>query len=466
MRSLDRARAILEPLAAANPLAARYQSNLADCYSEIASVQARRQESGETLLLLEKARAIEEGLIDRYPDQPAYRKSLAEMTNVLGYAYYKLGNNDEALKSFRQVQDICNTVSKQVTVGPKPLWLLNLMALSHSNIGWIHKEKGELQDAIKSLERALEYRTTLVDSHPSVTAYKMNLGTSCREIALFQHEDHRDAEAFQSIRRSVDVLKVLVRAQPDQAGYHSELGLSWNYLGVLYDEARENTEALAAFEQAVAEQQVAVDKASGFDGYRGFLANHLDNLGEIYADLGQVDRGLPYYSRAIQIRQHLLATHPENRFYLLDLARALSTLGDIQRHAGDSTAARGRSPRRGASWNGARPRRPAMNRSRCRSARHSSERRAYSPTCESRRRHTPCSTARRRPCRTPRSRQPKRLGVASGGARGSGRSPGSIAPRTTRRRPIGSMPVAWPCGKIGQPASWPPWLSRRRLGLP
>ena len=67
------------------------------------------------------------------------------MTNVLGYAYYKLGNNDEALKSFRQVQDICNTVSKQVTVGPKPLWLLNLMALSHSNIGWIHKEKGELQ---------------------------------------------------------------------------------------------------------------------------------------------------------------------------------------------------------------------------------------------------------------------------------------------------------------------------------
>ena len=466
MRSLDRARAILEPLAAANPLAARYQSNLADCYSEIASVQARRQESGETLLLLEKARAIEEGLIDRYPDQPAYRKSLAEMTNVLGYAYYKLGNNDEALKSFRQVQDICNTVSKQVTVGPKPLWLLNLMALSHSNIGWIHKEKGELQDAIKSLERALEYRTTLVDSHPSVTAYKMNLGTSCREIALFQHEDHRDAEAFQSIRRSVDVLKVLVRAQPDQAGYHSELGLSWNYLGVLYDDARKNTEALSAFEQAVAEQQVAVDKASGFDGYRGFLANHLDNLGEIYVDLGQVDRGLPYYSRAIQIRQHLLATHPENRFYLLDLARALSTLGDIQRHAGDSTAARGRSPRRGASWNGARPRRPAMNRSRCRSARHSSERRAYSPTCESRRRHAPCSTARKRPCRMPRSHQPKRLGVASGGARGSGSSPVSIAPRTTRRRPIGSMPVAWPCGKIGQPASWPPWLSRRRLGLP
>ena len=142
MKSLDRARAILEPLAAANPLAARYQSSLADCYSEIASVQARREQSGESLALLEKARAIEKGLIDRYPDQHAYQKSLAEITNVLGYAYYKTGNNDEALQSFREVQDICLTVSKQVTVGPKPLWLLNLLALSHSNIGCDPQEKG------------------------------------------------------------------------------------------------------------------------------------------------------------------------------------------------------------------------------------------------------------------------------------------------------------------------------------
>ena len=62
MKSLDRARAILEPLAAANPLEARYQSSLADCYSEIASVQARLAHSDESLVLLEKARAIENRL--------------------------------------------------------------------------------------------------------------------------------------------------------------------------------------------------------------------------------------------------------------------------------------------------------------------------------------------------------------------------------------------------------------------
>jgi hypothetical protein len=60
----------------------------------------------------------------------------------------------------------------------------------------------------------------------------------------------------------------------------------------------------------------------------------------MHVDLGQVDRGLPYYIRAILIRRQLFTTHPGQGVYLLYLAQALSTLGTIQRHAGDSTAAR------------------------------------------------------------------------------------------------------------------------------
>ena len=114
---------------------------------------------------------------------------------------------------FREVQNICLTVSKQVTVGPRPLWLLNLLALSHFNIGWIHQEKGELESA-ESFEQSPDYRSALVDSHPSVTEYKVKLGVSRREIATVQHEAHRDAKAFQSIERSIDVLKALVQRSP------------------------------------------------------------------------------------------------------------------------------------------------------------------------------------------------------------------------------------------------------------
>ncbi len=235
MKSLARARSILEPLAAANPLEPGYRSRLADCYSEIAIVQARQEQPGESLVLLQKARAIEQDLINRYPDKHAYRRSLAEITNVLGYAYYKQRRNDEALASFREVQNICQTVAKQVTVGPKPLWLLNLMALSHANIGSIHQEKRELDDALASFGKSLDYRSAMIDSHPSVLEYKVKFGASCRDLAQIQLEAHQDARAFQTSRRSIDVLAGVVRAQPEQAGYHSELGLSWNCLGVFYD---------------------------------------------------------------------------------------------------------------------------------------------------------------------------------------------------------------------------------------
>jgi serine/threonine-protein kinase len=339
MTALTQARAILEALVPANPPEPSYQSSLADCLSQIATVQARREQTGESLVLLEKAKAIEQDLIKRFPDQYAYQKSLAEITNVLGYAYYKRHRHDEALQSFRDVQDICLNVSRQVTVGPKPLWLLNLLALSHSNIGWIHKEKGESDAALRAFEEAVKYRSALVESHPSVIDYKAKLGVSCREIAIVQHESHQDARAFQSIERSVDVLKALVRAQPDQAGYHCELGLSWNYLGVLYDDTRKITEALAAFEKAVAEQQLAVDKAVKNDDYRAYLANHLANLGEQFVDLGQVAEGLQLHRRSFEICRGLSAAHPENRYFSLEFLRSMMRQGTIERHDGDTAAA-------------------------------------------------------------------------------------------------------------------------------
>jgi eukaryotic-like serine/threonine-protein kinase len=338
-KSLARARAMLEPLAAANPLEPSYQSGLADCYSEIAIISARLGRSGESLVLLEKAKAIEQDLIKRYPDKHAYRKSLAEMTNVLGYAYHRLGKNDQALESFREVENICSNILKQVMVGPKPLWLMNLLALCHYNIGSIHKEKGELEDALKSFQQSLDYRTALVDAHSSIIGYKESLGLCCREIAMVQHDAHQEAAALQSIKRSINLFTPLVRAHPDHAGYHGQLGLSWNYLGCLHSDARNHTEALAAFEQAVAEQQLAVDNANKGNEYRGFLANHLDNLGDQFVCLGRVALGLPLHRRALGMYREISAAHPEDRIYALELLKSLVCLGTTERHNGDSTAA-------------------------------------------------------------------------------------------------------------------------------
>jgi serine/threonine-protein kinase len=339
-KSLARARALLEPLAAENPLEARFQSSLADCYSEIAAVMARKEQSGESLVLLERAKTIEKDLINRYPDRHAYQKTLAEITNVLGYAYYRLGKNDEALNSFREAQTICQSVSKQVSVGPKPLWLLNLLALSHSNIAWIHQYNRQLQDAAKSFEQALVYRTALADAHPSVVEYRAKVGISYRELSEVQRQLRQDAKAFESVERSIDTFQGLVRTQPRNAAYHNALGLSFNQLGLLYDETRKNTEALAIFEHAVAEQQFAIEHGSDAEYGRFNLPTFLDNLAEEYVDLGRVAEGLPIYRRSLKILGDLGAALPNDRDCALAELKSLFRLGTIERHNGNPAAAR------------------------------------------------------------------------------------------------------------------------------
>ena len=85
---------------------------------------------------------------------------------------------------------------EEVSDGPKPTWLLNLLALSEQNIGSIHKEKGELEKALPFFEEALKYRSDLADLHPSVTRFRAKLGVSYREIAELEHEVHQNSKAI------------------------------------------------------------------------------------------------------------------------------------------------------------------------------------------------------------------------------------------------------------------------------
>jgi serine/threonine-protein kinase len=340
MTSFNQARAILEPLAARYSDLAAYQSRLADCYSEIGIIQGKLQAGDRGLASLEKARAIQQHLIDRYPSETKYRQRLAEIINVLGFVYGKRLDNADAIRCFEEVQKICQSLLDHVTDGPKPVKLLDLLALSHYNIATIRVASGQFDLALDSLEKSLEYRSELAAAHPSVTKFRENVGKSFSEIADVQRQANQDDKAFSSIQSSIDILDKLVQSHPDQATHHGSLGRSLNTLGYLHDKLRHNSQAIPVFEKAVKEQELAISQSPDYDEFKVLRCVALENLGEQYVDLGQVDQALPYYRQAIQTRRQLFINHPEKLAYLLDLAEALCTLGTLERHAGDSTAAR------------------------------------------------------------------------------------------------------------------------------
>ena len=103
--------------------------------------------------MLEKAKAIQQQLIGQGPGDFAKRERLAEMTNALGFVYFKRIDYPAAFRCFQQVQEICVSLMSEITDGPTPVKLLSLLALSHYNVATMHVIDKHLDKALQSFEK-------------------------------------------------------------------------------------------------------------------------------------------------------------------------------------------------------------------------------------------------------------------------------------------------------------------------
>ena len=339
MASYAPARAILEELTAREPMREIYLASLADCYLEVGITQGQLQSGDSGLDTLEKAKKIQQALIGRSPTDQVYRKRLAEIFSGLGFVRFMKEDYTAAFGFFEEVQQICQSLLSEIGNGPKPVRLLDLMALAHYNMGVIHGVNKQFAKALESYEKSLEHRAALVAAHPSVMEFQENLGMSYCEVALRQHDAGDDDKAFATLAKSLSILEKLVDSEPGQARCHSELGRSWNALGHLRDEKGDNYQAIPAFEKAVAELRLAISCSPDDDAHKAFLSMYLENLGEQYIDLSRVEAGLPHYLEARNLRRQLHGSHPEKGEYTVQLGNALMALGNLYRHTGDWDAA-------------------------------------------------------------------------------------------------------------------------------
>ncbi len=189
-------------------------------------------ESGDHgLEMLEKAKAIQQQLIGHGPGDFAKRQRLAEMINALGFVYFKRIDYPAAIRCFQQVQEICLSLMSEITDGPTPVKLLSLLALSHYNMATMHVTDKQLDKAFESFEKSLEYRRALVDAHPSVSAFRENLGNSYREVAIQEHKAGHTEKALLTLQKALDILEKLVHSEPEQAAIPCRAGTNVERVG-------------------------------------------------------------------------------------------------------------------------------------------------------------------------------------------------------------------------------------------
>jgi serine/threonine-protein kinase len=345
------ARLALEELAKANALWPEYESSLADCYSAIGIAEQRlntEDSKNRALDMLEQSRAIQRKLVDRFPENLDYQKSLIEKINVMGFVHHGRKKFDDALTCFNQVRDLCDSLLSH-SGDTKPVKFRDFLGLSLHNIGSIHIERYEqtlapagdaavlkaavLEAAEKAAQSALDQRIALASDQPSVTKFRLNLAESYDLMARILLRRGKDKEAIAASGHSVQILRDLVRANSDGDSYQTQLTEHLGLHGWICDQARDHREAINAYSQVIDAKRVVLEQSRKIED-RIALCGSLEDLAEQYLDLGDVRSSLEYYRELVKHRREVVELDPVNREYVGNLSTGLARLAISSRLAG------------------------------------------------------------------------------------------------------------------------------------
>jgi serine/threonine protein kinase len=94
-----------------NPAVPDCQSELAECYYQLAQVEARLPPNrGEALTYLQKALGVERALVKSFPDEKPYARALVRVLLALA-RHQKESSAADSLSSYREARDICEKLA-------------------------------------------------------------------------------------------------------------------------------------------------------------------------------------------------------------------------------------------------------------------------------------------------------------------------------------------------------------------
>jgi serine/threonine protein kinase/tetratricopeptide (TPR) repeat protein len=254
-RSLRRAEAIFEALAAVEPESLEHVHDLAACYAAHTWFGGEQDHR--------KAVSLREHLVDRQPESAIYRRELAESCHHYGVALWvwRQPGAEEQLHRAREIQErLCNE-------NPDDQDLRSRLGMTLRDLGNRSRETGHADSAEPFQRRALAIHDDLVARFPTRPQYRLQLGWSCWELGrtlcvLRRFDDVRAIAA-----RAASLFEAMRNEYPDVASYRTQQLEALTFTAI----AAFKTGRLAEARQAVDRIVVAGDPTYGAERLR-FIA--------------------------------------------------------------------------------------------------------------------------------------------------------------------------------------------------
>ena len=191
-----------------------------------------------------------EKLITKHAENPKYQANLAEVLNNLGTMLMAVdGGLNEASNLFHQAQKI---LERLIQSKPKSESHHLQLGLGLRYISEIQERQGKLDDAIGSINRALEIEMRLASEHPESVEPRLALATAHTTLAhLLTQKPAELLTAIANYQQAVELREAITQKYPELVDQSYQLALELSKLGSLQRELGQAQPAIQNLRRAL-----------------------------------------------------------------------------------------------------------------------------------------------------------------------------------------------------------------------
>ena len=210
-------------------------------------------------------------------------RSLAASHNNLA-AIYAESKPQRAIESYREALELLKRASE---IDPNEPEHQEAVALAYNNLGVVHAQGGNTNEAERCYNRAIELQSRLVKAAPALKTYRRDLAFSHNNLGMLYSKLRRPGDAEKSYRDALELVDMLARQHTRDLAFQGSLGGIYNNLGIVLEDLKRPVDAGEAYERAAVCARAAFEGAPQVTQFRDFLSRIYYNQGRVLRQRGR-----------------------------------------------------------------------------------------------------------------------------------------------------------------------------------
>jgi eukaryotic-like serine/threonine-protein kinase len=293
------------------------QREIASTLSRVGEIFRLLGDDNQSKQSFQKAIAIFQELMQKFPDSLEHAQGLAIAYNFLGELYRTGDQLELAEQSYREA---IRLQLKLVAVSPQTEAYSTELARTRNNLGILLKDSSRPDEAAAEYEEAIALLTPLIDRELIPRDVLQGLARAHINHGVLLRGTKQPVLAEQAFGQGLDLMSQLVRAYPSRSQYQLELAAAYNNLGnLLVNDEKRRAEAADNYRRALEVFSRLADVSPTVPLYRRELANCCNNLATalklnskvVGQDNAELSEATSVWHRGQELAESLLAEKPD-----------------------------------------------------------------------------------------------------------------------------------------------------------